>query len=299
MKISPLFIAMRLNQWPKNAIVTAAFFFAYWDKMRTVPLGMSELILVIGATIIFCLASSAIYLMNDVLDIEADKIHPVKKHRPIVSGNLSVKSAIAASLIILIVSMTSAFLLSLNYAYVLSSYIALQFLYSFFLKKIALVDVMIIASGFVLRAVAGAVVIKNVTISPWLLICTFLLALFLGLCKRRNEKVSTAEEDAGQQRVALDKYDARLLDMLIAITSASTILSYIIYTLWPETVHKFGTHALSLTIPFVIFGIFRYLDLVYRHEKGDRPEKILLTDIPLLVNILLYGTVALAVFRYL
>lgn len=299
MKISPLLIAMRLNQWPKNAIVTAAFFFAYWDKMRTVPLGINELIQVVGATVIFCITSSAIYLMNDVLDIEADKIHPVKKYRPIASGSFSARSAVATSLILLIVSVTSALLLSLYYAYILISYIVLQVLYSFFLKKIALVDVMIIASGFVLRAVAGAVVIRNVTISPWLLICTFLLALFLGLCKRRNEKVSTAEVDAGQQRVALDNYDARLLDLLIAITSASTILSYIIYTLWPETVHKFGTHALSLTIPFVIFGIFRYLDLVYRHEKGDRPEKILLTDIPLLADIILYGIVALAVFRYL
>ena len=146
---------------------------------------------------------------------------------------------------------------------------------------------------------AGAMAV-DVYISPWLLLCAFLLALFLALCKRRHEKVTLAEEFEGETRASLDQYDAKLLDLLIAIVSSATIVSYALYTLWPDTVTKFGTVRLGLTIPFVIFGLFRYLDLVYRHDKGDQPEQILLTDIPLLIDLLLYGVAVFAIlfFRY-
>jgi len=192
-------------------------------------------------------------------------------------------------------ALTGAFFLSRQYLWAMAAYIAVQLLYTFLLKQIALVDVMVIAGGFVLRAIAGAVVLPGAEPSPWLLICTFLLALFLGLCKRRHEKLSLEPDANAEQRPSLQGYDERLLDQLIAVTSGATIVSYAIYTFWPETVSKFGTHALGFTVPFVVFGIFRYLDLVYRHDKGDRPEKILLTDVPLLVSIGLYGLSVLAI----
>jgi 4-hydroxybenzoate polyprenyltransferase len=187
----------------------------------------------------------------------------------------------------MLAGLTAAWFLSREFFLVVAAYVFLQVLYSFGLKKVALIDVFVIAAGFVLRALAGAVVI-SVPISPWLLLCAMLLALFLGLCKRRHEKV--VEEDfSGETRPTLKQYDQKLLDQLIAIVSAATIVCYALYTLWPDTVEKFGTTNLGFTIPFVIFGLFRYLDLVYRHEKGGRPEKILMTDAPLLADLALYG----------
>jgi len=180
---------------------------------------------------------------------------------------------------------------------VIGGYFILQIVYTAGLKKVALVDIFVIAAGFVLRALAGGVVLEGVVISPWLLLCTLLLALFLALCKRRHEKVILSDSGS-DTRQSLEKYNQQLLDQLIAIVSAATIVSYSLYTLWPDTVEKFQTSKLGFTIPFVIFGIFRYLDLVYRHEKGDRPEHILLTDIPLLVDLLLYGLTVFLVMNF-
>ena len=163
--------------------------------------------------------------------------------------------------------------------------------YALWLKRIALGDVIVISLGFVLRALAGAVVI-HVVISPWLLLCAMLLALFLGLCKRRHEKVNL--EGLGT-RVALDGYHEQLLDMLITMMGASTLVCYSIYTLWPDTIAKFGTPWLGATIPFVVFGLFRYMDIVYRQEKGDRPEQILLTDLPLMADVAFYGATVLGI----
>jgi 4-hydroxybenzoate polyprenyltransferase len=216
----------------------------------------------------------------------------------VASGRISKREAGLLSLVLMAGSVAGAFFLSRPYLYSMSAYIAVQVFYTFLLKRIALVDVMVIAGGFVLRAIAGSFVVPGSEPSPWLLICTFLLALFLGLCKRRHEKLSVGEEETGQ-RASLGQYDERLLDQLIAVTSGATIVSYAIYTFWPETVEKFGTQALGFTVPFVVFGIFRYLDLVYRHDKGDRPEKILLTDLPLLVSIGLYGLTVLAILVFM
>lgn len=277
---------LRVSQWTKNAIVMAAFFFAYWDRQQAHPLTINALWISMAAMMVFCFVSSAVYVANDVLDREADRKHPLKKKRPIAAGRISVKTAWQAAGIIMTAALAAAYVLGQPYLLCVLAYVLIQTVYSLGLKHIPLVDIFVIASGFVLRAIAGAVVIK-VDISPWLLLCTFLLALFLALCKRRHEKNSLGESDS-EQRISLEKYDTRLLDQLIAVTSATTILSYSIYTLWPETCEKFGTHSLGFTIPFVTFGVFRYLDLVYRHDKGDRPEKILLTDPPILVNIVLY-----------
>ncbi len=285
-------MAMRPSQWTKNIIVLAAFFFAFGDKARMIDLDSFWISLLAAG--IFCLVSSGVYLLNDIRDINLDRMHPTKRYRPIAAGKVSVPFAFTTALLLLAIGLTSAYLISSGFFTVLLSYFVLQVLYTIILKKIALIDIMVIALGFVIRALSGAVVL-GVAISPWLLVCTLLLALFLGLCKRRHEKVILNDLDH-QQRPSLYKYDEKLLDQLIAIISAATIVCYAIYALWPATVEKFGTNALVLTLPFVIFGVFRYLDLVYRHEKGDRPERILLTDAPLLADMALYGICVAVIF---
>lgn len=291
-KIPGLLLALRPTQWTKNAIIFAAYIFALGDPTQGITL--LSLWTVIQAVIIFCLLSSGIYLLNDIRDVELDRQHPTKRWRPIASGQVSTKDALTVSVILICASLAAAYLLLPIFFYVAAGYALMQIAYTFWLKHVAIIDLFVIAAGFVLRVVAGAVVI-GVKISPWLLLCTLLLALFLALCKRRHEKVVLSATE-GAARPSLENYDERLLDQFIGIVSAAIIITYAIYTLWPDTVAKFGTTHLCYTIPFVIFGIFRYLDLVYRLEKGDRPEKILLTDIPLIICIVLYGLSVLAIF---
>jgi 4-hydroxybenzoate polyprenyltransferase len=284
--------AMRPSQWVKNAVVLAAFFFAVGDRTQSVAPGM--LSHAVAAVVFFCLVSSGIYLFNDILDREADQFHPLKQFRPIAAGRVPVRLAAFVSALLLAGSLTGALLLSLPFAVTLAAYGFLQILYSICLKKVALLDVFVIAIGFVLRAAAGGMAV-NVWISPWLLLCAFLLALFLALCKRRHEKIFLNGADTNHRR-SLGHYSLTLLDQLITVVSAATIISYSLYTLWPDTTHRFNTPYLSLTIPIVVFGVFRYLDLVYRGEGGDRPERCLLTDGPLLFGLLLYGLTVQGVF---
>jgi 4-hydroxybenzoate polyprenyltransferase len=281
---------MRPKQWTKNVLVLAAFFFALGDQNQALEL--TAFWKVLGAAFLFCLLSSAVYLMNDVHDVEKDKAHPTKCRRPIAAGDLSIPIALTASAVLMVIAIGGSLVLSQYMFCVALCYMAVQVIYTYGLKQVALVDLFVIAAGFVLRAMAGAVVIR-VEISPWLLLCTMLLALFLALCKRRHEKVVLASD--GATRDSLAAYDERLLDQLISIVGAATVVFYALYTLWPDTVEKFGSRGLGFTIPFVVFGLFRYLDLVYRQEKGGQPEKILLTDIPLIVDMLLYGACVLAV----
>ena len=284
--------ALRPHQWTKNLTVLAPFFFALGDRTQSVaPTLMVRGLL---ACALFCLVSSGVYLLNDVKDRNVDRLHPIKRLRPIAAGLVPVPLAIGLAVLLLVLGLSGSVWVAPRFAATIAAYILLQAAYSLWLKQVALVDVFVLAIGFVLRALGGGAVVK-VAISPWLLLCAFLLALFLALCKRRHEKLLLTGVDAAH-RPSLDQYDAKLLDQLIAIVSAATIVSYSIYTLWPDTVHKFGTVLISLTIPFVIFGIFRYLDLVYRKEGGGRPEKILLTDGPTLINLVLYGATVLGVF---
>lgn len=289
--------ALRPNQWTKNGVVLAAFGFGYWDRSQGLSVA-DGLTRALPAALIFCLISSGMYLLNDVHDRAADRVHPHKRHRPVAAGRVSVAAATRLGIFLLALGLGLGLWLSPAFAAVGAGYVGIQIAYTYALKHIALLDVFVIASGFVLRAIAGAVAIP-VTISPWLLLCTFLLALFLALCKRRHEKL-TAEElpsaTGTSSRASLAQYDQRLLDLLIAIAAAATIVAYCLYTLSEGTVTKFGTSWLGFTIPFVIFGVFRYLDLVFRHEQGDRPEKILLTDVPLLVTLFLYGLTVVLVF---
>ena len=292
----PLVIALRPNQWVKNAIVLAAYFFARWDSTQHASVaGGAALARVLLAAVLFCAVSSGIYLINDLRDVESDCAHPVKSRRPIAAGRVSAAAAWTAAAVLLAFGLAGAWLVAPAFGQLAGGYVALQLAYTFWLKRVALLDVFMISAGFVLRAIGGAVAI-DVRISPWLLLCTFLLALFLGLCKRRHEKRLLDDVDAREHRPALAGYDERLLDILIGIAGASTVVAYALYTLSTETVARFGTARLGLTIPIVVFGIFRYLDLVYRREEGGRPEKVLLTDRVLLATVALYALAALAVF---
>lgn len=283
--------SMRPKQWTKNALVMAGYIFSIGDSR--ISLAPSAFWQALAATALFCLASSAVYIVNDLKDRAQDRLHPQKRLRPIAAGILGPPAAMTAALLLSSTALLGGFLLSPAFAEVLAAYILLQIAYTLYLKRIGLVDVFVIAIGFVLRAIAGALVI-GVEFSPWLLLCASLLALFLALCKRRHEKVAV-DLDGSNTRPSLEGYDSKLLDQLIGIVSSATIVCYSLYTLWPDTVEKFGTVRLGLTIPFVIFGIFRYLDLVYRHRKGDKPEQILLTDGPLMIDIVLYGICVLLV----
>ncbi len=290
-KLLSRLLLLRPNQWTKNALVLAAFIFALGDRQQAVSL--ASLWTVIEAALLFCLLSSGVYIVNDIRDVELDRSHPIKRRRPIAAGEVSVLEAGLTSIVLIVVGLAGCIWVSMDLFVVACGYVALQLAYSIWLKRVVLLDLFAIAAGFVLRAVAGAVVLK-VLISPWLLLCTLLLALFLALCKRRHEKVVLTDLHA-ETRPSLASYNEQLLDQLIAIVSAATIVSYALYTLWPDTVKKFGTTHMGFTIPFVLFGLFRYLDLVYRHEQGDRPEKILLTDIPLIVDLVLYAVCVLII----
>ena len=287
--------ALRPAQWGKNAVVPAAFFFAWGDPSQSAHVhGWMPLLAVAVAVACFCCVSSGVYLINDVRDVEADRAHPLKRRRPLAAGEIGVSEALAVAAVLLVAGLAGSLVLPTAFTVVVGGYCLMQLVYTFALKRIPYVDVFVIATGFVLRAVAGATAL-TVRISPWLLLCTFLLALFLALCKRRHEKILL--EDGGEQhREALAGYDRYLLDMQIGIISSATLVCYAIYTLSTETVQRFGTSRLGLTIPFVVFGIFRYLELVYRHDEGGSPEKVLLTDKVLIATLACYLLTALAVF---
>lgn len=292
-----VWIALRPNQWTKNGVVLAAFFFAFFDHSRVHRLPLSDLAQVIPAVLLFCLISSGIYLFNDILDREADRQHPVKRFRPIAAGRISISQAWMLSLLFLGAGLGGSFLLSVRFAWIGVGYAAMHVLYSLWLKQIPIVDTLMIAAGFVLRAVAGARVLPDVAISGWLLACTFLLALFLALCKRRHEKALT-HDTTSAQRPSLKNYSERLLNILIGVTGIATVGAYAAYALWPGTIEKFGTAGLGYTIPFVAFGIARYLLLVYRHDQGEQPERILVKDLPLLINLVLYGLSVILILRH-
>lgn len=291
MTIRDMFLELRPRQWTKNLIVLAAFIFALGDKQQHLSLSLAGAALI--AVIIFSITSSGVYIWNDIQDIQLDRLHPVKCRRPVAQGLIPIPTAWLMAMVCLMAGLAGAWLLAPRFGITVTAYVALQAAYTLYLKHIPLVDVFVIALGFVLRAVAGAVAI-SVFISPWLLICTFLMALFLGLCKRRHEKRIMSAGN-GNFRPSLTAGDEHLFDQLIAITAGAVIIAYAVYTQWPETVAKFKTTQLSFTIPFVVFGIFRYLYLVYNQEKGDQPESILLTDIPLLADIVLFALCVLAI----
>jgi 4-hydroxybenzoate polyprenyltransferase len=277
-----LLISLRPGQWTKNLLVFAALIFAEHDEL----FDLRAIITAVEAFVIFCALSGVVYLVNDVMDKETDQRHPLKKRRPIAAGALSVQSALGAATLLGAVALAAAFALGSRFGIVAAAYLALQALYSGPLKHLVIIDVLTLAIGFVLRAVAGAVAI-NVVISHWLFVCTILLALFIALAKRRHELVLLGE-DAISHRPILGEYSPYLLDQMIAVVAASTLIAYIFYTISPETAAKFGTDWLGLTIPFPLYGIFRYLYLVHQREGGGSPSDLLLNDRPLLGCVILW-----------
>ena len=281
--------SLRPVQWTKNLFVFAGILFS--QNIFNFPL----LAKAIYAFFIFCLLSGSVYILNDLTDLKEDRRHPVKCNRPLASGRLKKSKAILALVILLSFSLGMAYSLDISFFLVVLAYLLLQVLYSFFLKSIVILDVFAVAGGFLLRVVAGAVVI-DIEISSWLLICTIFLSLFLALGKRRHNLIVVGE-GAQSYRKVRGGYDLSLLDQMIFIISALTPLSYILYTLSEETVAKFRTKNLIFTVPFVFYGIFRYLYLIYHKGAGGNPENILIRDIPLIVDILLWvGAVGIILY---
>jgi 4-hydroxybenzoate polyprenyltransferase len=284
-----LLISLRPVQWTKNLLVFAGLLFG----MQLFD--VSAIAHAVGAFAVFCALSSVVYLVNDISDRKSDRQHPLKAQRPIASGALPVATAMGAAVALGTGAIAAASLLGVRFLFAAAVYLTLQLLYSVTLKHLVILDVLTIAIGFVLRAVGGAVAV-GVDISHWLLVCTILLALFMALAKRRHEIVLLAT-DAAQHRPILGEYSPYLLDQMIAVVTASTLISYIFYTISPETQEKFGTPWLGLTVPFPLYGIFRYLYLVHRREGGGSPSDLLLTDRPLLVCVGLWA-VAVALIIY-
>jgi 4-hydroxybenzoate polyprenyltransferase len=279
--------SMRPRQWTKNLFVFAGLIFG--GKLTD----MHSAIVAVGAFGVFCLLSSTVYLINDVRDRDADRLHPVKSQRPIASGALPVGIAKPAAVAIAVVALVSVFAIGPGFLGIAALYLVLLSVYSFSLKHIVILDVLTLASGFVLRAAGGAVAV-HVEFSHWLLLLMMLGALFLALSKRRAELVSLAD-DAGAHRPSLAEYSPYLLDQMISVVTASTLLAYAFYTINPETVAKFGTDLLLYTVPFPLYGIFRYLYLVHRREGGGNPSETLWEDRPTLTCVALWGGTVIAI----
>ncbi|HZR25443.1 MAG TPA: decaprenyl-phosphate phosphoribosyltransferase [Vicinamibacterales bacterium] len=285
--VANLVISLRPGQWTKNLLVFAGVLFGH-RLLEPQAVAAS-----LAAFAIFCALSGAVYLMNDIADRESDRLHPTKATRPIASGALALPTATTAAIVLAAGSIAASLWLGSMFTLVAVTYLVLQALYSGPLKHMVIVDVLTLALGFVLRAAAGAVAV-DVEISHWLLVCTLLLALFIALAKRRHEIVLLAGDATGHRRI-LGEYSAYLLDQMIGVVAASTLVAYIFYTVSPETQEKFGTPWLGLTIPFPLYGIFRYLYLVHKREGGGSPADLLLTDRPLLVCVALWALVVTAI----
>ena len=285
---------LRPRQWTKNLLLFAGVLFSRqfgdWALVGRAAAGFLS----------FSLLAGAIYLVNDILDAPADRLHPRKRHRPIASGRLPVPVAWAALVPVLAISGGIAWWLGVDFAAIAAIYLVLNVAYSFGLKHQVLIDVFVVAIGFVLRAIAGVALLVPVSpgteLSPWLLVCTFFGALFLGLAKRRRE-IANAGADAAARRAVLDHYTPELLDGLLLVSAAASLMGYALYTIWPATVAKFHTEALLYTVPFVAYGIFRYLYLVRVSENTEDPSQVLLSDRPLGVCVLLY-VVAVGIILY-
>ena len=278
---------MRPKQWPKNVVVFAALIF---DRQLT---NWISFLHAAGGFVIFCMISSSVYIINDLVDVEADRQHPDKKHRPIASGILPPSIAIVIAILLILVSIPAAYFLSPSFAYIGIGYFILNLAYSFWLKHIPLVDVLVIAAGFVLRVAGGVMLIQVERFSPWLYVVTTLLALYLGFGKRRAE-LSLLAGGAYSHRKVLDGYTIPLLDQLITIVSSTTIIAYSLYTFSAPNLP--ANHSMMLTIPFALYGIFRYLYLIQVKNHGGAPEEMLFGDRPLQMAIALWGLSILAIF---
>ena len=293
--LKELMVAARPKQWAKNVIIYFAFFFTI--NQRWEPGQLGEILDLLGLTtaafLLFCALSGATYLLNDVADAPLDCNHPRKRHRPIAAGRLSPQVATTAAGALAVGGLVLSFLLHPWFGVVALAYVLLTGTYSFALKRLAIIDVLALSGGYLLRAVAGAVVIE-VPISPWLYVVTGLGALLIGFGKRRNELVlAGANGPAAQQREVLQEYSVRLLDQLIAMVAPATLIAYILYTFTAEGLPE--DHTMMFTIPFVLYGLFRYLYLMYHRNLGESPDEVLLTDAPLIATVILWLITAISI----
>jgi len=271
---------MRPKQWFKNVFIFAPLVFD--EKLFE----MRYLGRTVAGFILLCLTSGTVYIINDLADIDRDRNHPKKRHRPLASGELGIGVARMAAVVIPLVALPLGFLLDAGLGAILAGYLVVQIAYSFWLKNLVIIDVMIVASGFLLRVAAGVPLVEAERFSPWLYVCMTLLALLIGFGKRRHELVLLKDE-AGGHRAALQQYNLSLLDHIISIVTASTLLAYALYTFSAPNLPR--NHTMMLTIPFVLYGIFRYLYLMHVRELGGAPEEIVLSDRALQVAILFWG----------
>jgi 4-hydroxybenzoate polyprenyltransferase len=285
--IKAIIKSMRPRQWTKNVFVLAPLVF---DRQLT---NVTALTRSVAGMLLFCLISSCVYVLNDIMDVESDRVHPDKKNRPIASGALPIKGAYLLVAVLLIITIPLSFWLSPAYGIIALIYFGINLAYSIWLKHIPLIDVLIIAACYVLRVAAGVVLITVQRFSPWLYIVTTLFALFMGFGKRRAE-LSLLEGEAKSHRRVLDGYNIPLLDQLITIVSGTTVVAYSLYTFTAPNVPP--NHAMMLTIPFILYGIFRYLWLISVKHAGGAPEELVFTDRPLQVTILLWGLSVLLIF---
>ena len=287
--LTALLRSMRPRQWAKNTFIFAPLVF---DQKLT---QLDALLPTLAGFVLLCMASSAVYLVNDLADIEADRKHPSKRLRPIAAGALPQGVAKVSAVLLFALTLVLSLLLNWAFTLIVATYILTNLLYSFWLKHVPIIDVLILASGYVLRVAAGVVLISVERFSPWLYICTTLLALFIGFGKRRAEMVLLAD-GANEHRRVLDGYTLPFLDQLIVIVSACAIMAYSLYTFSAENLPD--NHFMMLTIPFVMYGIFRYLQLIHVQSAGGAPDELVLSDRPLMLTILLWGLSA-AAFLYL
>ncbi|HHW47778.1 MAG TPA: decaprenyl-phosphate phosphoribosyltransferase [Clostridiaceae bacterium] len=274
-KIAYVITSMRPKQWIKNGFVFAGLIFS---KSFFKP---ESIFRSICAFMLFSLVSGSVYIINDIIDRKRDALHPKKRFRPIASGNLQTHEAMVCALITLTISLVVAFLLDILFSIILVLYFVQAVVYSISLKNVVIIDVILIATGFVLRTAGGAVVL-HVRISPWLIVCTTLLALFLALNKRKNELL-VLSKNAGSHRKILKEYTPELIDQMLSVVTPTTLISYALYTFNAEK-----SYCMMLTIPFVLYGIFRYQYLASTRDMGGSPELALLNDKPLLINIVLW-----------
>ena len=285
-----LLITMRPKQWTKNGFIFAALLFDI--KLLDVTLGGRTTL----AFILFCILSGSVYLINDLTDIDKDRQHPVKRNRPLASGGLSKSWAVSAAIVLPIIALSLSFLLHPLFGLIALVYFVIQLFYSFGLKDVVILDVLIIAAGFVLRVAAGSAVAEAERFSPWLYVCITLLALFLALGKRRNELLLLEASALGHRKV-LQEYSPQLLDQMIALVTSSTVIAYSLYTFSAENLPP--NKSMMLTIPFLLYSIFRYLYLIYQKNLGGSPEEILLRDVPFVISNLCWGvTVVLILYVF-
>lgn len=278
---------MRPKQWTKNIFVWAALLFD--EKLfRADPF-----LRTLGAFMLFCVISGVVYIINDLVDMEKDRQHPQKRTRPLASGALNARIAVAAAVALVLASLPFSLWINRGLTLILYGYLVLMIAYSFWLKNIVIVDVLTIAAGFVLRVAAGVAVVEATRFSPWIYVCTVLLALFLGLGKRRQE-IALLEENSANTRAILAEYNLRFVDEMLALVSASTVMAYALYTFSAPNLPP--NHLTMLTVPFVLYGLFRYLYLIHVRGETDPPDVVVLKDRALLLDVLLFGIAVFVIF---